>query len=221
MQTITERPARGAGAISRQLAAQERRARKASQRVRKLREIASAEIERLIAFLDQTDGYTMTELEPSLGAAEIPPTFNHFSEKYRFFYTLDGDQRRWAVGATDDREVEDEHDEDTIDREEVCEDEGAEHDGAEPDEDGEPSLGWTCDASAGTGAWGGCSDLEADGSYVTEAARDRYKPFDRYSADDNKDGKHVDTERGYGRARRHLTNLSDQQKKMLGTEWVR
>lgn len=210
MQTITERPARGAGAISRQLAAQERRAIKASQRVRKLREIASAEIERLIAFLDQTDGYTMTELEPSLGAAEIPPTFNHFSEKYRFFYTLDGDQRRWAVGATDDREVEDEHDEDTIDREEVCEDEGAEHDGAEPDEDAEPSLGWPEAYGCGGAGMGSSDDKEEGAGPDIAAAKKRGKSINPG----------VSVHRHYSRCT-EITGLTDQQKKMLGTEWVR
>lgn len=160
MQTTTERPARVAGVTSHQLAAQERRAAKARQRVRKLREKASAEIERLIAFMDETDGYTMTELEPSLAAAEISPEFNYFSEKYQMWFTRDGDQTQWAAGATDDREVEDEHDEDTIDREEVCEDEGAEHDGAEPDEDGEPTLGWTEGYSTGNAGMGAANDYE-------------------------------------------------------------
>lgn len=54
-------------------AAQDRRAGKARQRVKKLRERASAEIDRLIAFLDVSDGYTMDEreadgdFEPGLG----------------------------------------------------------------------------------------------------------------------------------------------------------
>jgi hypothetical protein len=62
-----------ASAISPQLAAQHRAALKASRRVRKLREKAFAEIERLIAFIDACDPYVMDELEegsdyePSLG----------------------------------------------------------------------------------------------------------------------------------------------------------
>lgn len=226
MQTIAERPARVAGAISRQLATQERRAAKARQRVQKLREKASAEIERLIAFLDQTDGYSTTELEEAVDdrgcddrelemtlsgvhAHHVPCTINDENgeleedrEDEPSLGSVEGRadrrmgyQEQWAQGHDNDCEIDDSDYEDTCDREDVCEDEGAEHDGAEPDEDAEPSLGWTCDASAGAGTWGGCSDREADGSYVTEAARDRYKPFDRYSADDKK--------------------------KMLGTEWVR
>ncbi len=59
--------------ISPQPATHDRRAAKTRQRVRKLREMASAEIERLIAFLDASDGYSMDEREeavddePSLG----------------------------------------------------------------------------------------------------------------------------------------------------------
>lgn len=125
-----------------------------------LRREAEAEIERLIAFLDETDGYSSVEFEdddaepgdvamraalrrygpsaagsleedePSLGSIEDHP--NPY---------LDGtdypgcgrDQSYWAGGSTDDRE-------------------GDEHDGREPDddeggeaekEDDEPSLGWT------------------------------------------------------------------------------
>lgn len=148
MQTTTERPARVACATARQLAAQERRAAKARQRVRELRQKASAEIERLIAFMDETDGYTVDEREPSLGAPEIAPTFSEYSEKYQMWFTRKGDQTRWAGGATDDREGDDGDDEPSLgfqagdifvgrgcehggsgdDREEECEDEGAQCD---------------------------------------------------------------------------------------------
>lgn len=92
--------------------------------------------------------------------------------------------------------------------------EGAEHDGIEPDVCGEPSFGWTCAASEGKGTWGGDNDREADGSHLTEAARQRYKPFDRYGHS-NPDGMHVDVERGFGRSSRRLVNLSDQQREAL------
>jgi hypothetical protein len=49
-----------------QLATQQRRAEKTRQRVRKLRERAFAEIERLIAFLDASDGYTLNEREEAV-----------------------------------------------------------------------------------------------------------------------------------------------------------
>ncbi len=116
---------------------------------------------------------------------------------------------------SDDREVEDEHDEEGWDREgDELEQGGDEHDGCEPDAEGEPSLGWTIAASEGRGAWGSDNDREADGSYVTEAARQRYKPFDRYGRG-NADGMHVDVERGFGRGSRRLINLSDQQREAI------
>jgi hypothetical protein len=120
------------------------------------------------------------------------------------------DQTAWASGNHDDREGDGCAD----DREDVCEDEGAEHTGDEPDAEGEPSLGWTCAASEGKGAFGSDNDYEADGSYVTSAARQRYKPFDRYGRG-NADGRHVDAERGFGRGSRRLINLSDRQREAL------
>ena len=45
------------------LAIQQRERQKTLQRLAKLRKKAAAEIERLIAFLDQSDPYVMTELE--------------------------------------------------------------------------------------------------------------------------------------------------------------
>ncbi len=56
-------------------------------------------------------------------------------------------------------------------------------------------------------------DLEADGSYVTEAARQRYKPFDRYET--RRDGMHVDSERGVAANSRRLRNLSDRQRAIV------
>lgn len=102
----------------------------------RLRQEAEAEVERLIAFLDMVDGYPISEmeedeadqsddrlrcllrrygdnseLEPSLGSIENHPT--------PWISGRDGDQRRWASGATDDSEGD--------------------------DGDLEPSLGWTAD----------------------------------------------------------------------------
>lgn len=114
-------------------------------------------------------------------------------------------------GSGDDREVEDEHDEDNNDREgDELEHGGDEHDGAEPDEDGEPSLGWTEQMAQGQGTWGSSDDKEESGSYITDAARQRYNPSERYST--NRDGKHVDTQRCFDITKRRLTNLSDQQR---------
>lgn len=114
-------------------------------------------------------------------------------------------------GSGDDREVEDEHDEDTYDREgDELQHGGDEHDGCEPDEDGEPSLGWTEQMAQGQGTWGSSDDKEESGSYITDAARQRYRPFDRYTS--NPDGMHVDTEQGCAYATRRLTNLSEKQR---------
>jgi hypothetical protein len=168
MQTITERPARVAGEISRQLAAQERKAARARLRVRKLRERASAEIERLIAFLDETDGYSMDEREPWLGAAEIAPSFSYYSEKYQMWFTRDGDQSRWAGGVRDDREQDEGDDEPSLGSSNAYvpadqsgwaavgrgDDREADYGNGQTTDD-EDSLGWTT-----TGAHGLSSDLE-------------------------------------------------------------
>jgi hypothetical protein len=121
-----------------------------------------------------------------------------------------GDQSDWAQGAWNDCEGDDCAD----DREDVCEDEGAEHDGREPDVDLEYSLGWTHQIAQRGGGWFNptSADFEQGAPVMTEAARQRYKPFDRYTTKGNRDGKHVDAERGYGSASRRLTNLSDQQR---------
>jgi hypothetical protein len=153
-------------------------------------------IELLIESLDAETGDPDLEDdgdgEPSLAACENHPD-----------YYARGSQLHWTQGNSDEREGDDGAD----DREDVCEDEGAEHDGCEPDVDGEPSLGWTFDGALGNGDG---FDREAGGSSVTEAHRQRYRPFNRYVA--NCDGRHVDAERGYGRGSRRLTNLSDQQR---------
>src|SRR5690348_1368754 len=65
-ETIIELPQLVASERLAQVAAQERRAEKARQQVCKLREKAFAEIERLIAFLDASDGYTTNELEEAV-----------------------------------------------------------------------------------------------------------------------------------------------------------
>lgn len=198
------------GSPSRQLAAQERRAAKARLQVRKLRAIATAEIERLIAFMDETDGFTMDEREPTLGFPEASEYWHHnkwLGPQHREECL---DQTRHA-GASDDRELEDEHDEEGWDREDDPADgpeEENEHGDGDPD--AEPSLGWTNQMAQGQGTWGDASDKEAGDSYVTEAARQRYKLFDRYNT--NHDGKHVDSGRGFGAASRRLCNLSDKQR---------
>ncbi len=160
-------------------------------------------IDLLIDSLDETDGDPDREDggddEPSLAACENHPD-----------YYARGSQLHWTQGNSDEREGDGCAD----DREDVCEDEGAEHDGCEPEVDGEPSLGWTIDGALGNGDG---FDREAGGNSVTEAHRQRYKMSDRYTTNGNRDGKHVDTERGYGRGSRRLTNLSDRQHAALAS----
>jgi hypothetical protein len=130
-------------------------------------------------------------------------------------------QEQWARGGTKDLEDE--------------------HDGAEPDdneggdgakEDDEPSLGWTLDGQGGATSPEG-DECEIGGSVGAEdqtnwigsgghdtgtapaamkAIRDRFDPFDRHVT--NADGKHIDTEGGYGGFKR-LRNLSERQKKIV------
>lgn len=149
-------------------------------------------IDLLIDSLDETDGDADREDggddEPSLAACENHPD-----------YYARGSQLHWTQGNSDEREGDD-----GDDREDVCEDEGAEHDGCEPDEDGEPSLGWTVDGVLGNSDG---MDREAAGSSVTEAHRQRYRPFDRYVT--NCDGMHVDAY--FDITKRKLFNLSDRQ----------
>lgn len=120
MKTSTaERLARSDGAfVTAGLAKQNREREKALRRLAKLRATAQAEIDRLIAFLDQSDPYVMTELEdecedegaqcedegtehdgrepdlddePSLGSCD--PSMGG------------GDQSRWASGGRRDLEL--------------------------------------------------------------------------------------------------------------------
>jgi len=87
-----------------------------------------------------------------------------------------------------------------------------EHGDGNPDD--EPSLGWTeAVAQSIPHTASARVDLEADGSYVTEAARQRYKPFDRYET--RRDGMHVDSERGVAANSRRLRNLSDRQRAIV------
>jgi hypothetical protein len=118
MKAIAERPADSAGEFAARLAIQQRERAKSLTRLARLRKKARAEIERLIAFLDQSDEYVMTELEdacedegsqcedegaehdgrepdvdsePSLGS--IDPSM------------CGGDQTRWATGGRRDLEL--------------------------------------------------------------------------------------------------------------------
>ncbi|MCA6102782.1 hypothetical protein [Bradyrhizobium australafricanum] len=99
MQTTIERPARVAGEILSGLAIQQRERETTLHALARLRKEASAEIERLIALLDASDPYVMTErelddaddeetgdAEPGLGSLERVA------------------QTHWAAGGDDDLE---------------------------------------------------------------------------------------------------------------------
>lgn len=102
-------------------AAQDRRAGKARQRIKNLREMACAEIDRLIAFLDASDGYSMDEREEAVD--DIPCDYDELEESGdehepslaaferhpsvcgpESFRSRIGDQTNWTEGNTDDRE---------------------------------------------------------------------------------------------------------------------
>ncbi|WP_028136325.1 hypothetical protein [Bradyrhizobium japonicum] len=137
------------------LAVQQRERRAALRKLAALRKEATTEISRLIAFLDASDPYVMSEreeecedegaqceggggeegcedeggdrsdYEPSLGSIERHPSV--YGPDGR---NWTGDQIAWAASGTKDLEDE--------------------HDGAEPGEDDEPWLGWTTSGVIGT-----------------------------------------------------------------------
>lgn len=100
MQTLIEQPADSAGAIQSGLAVQQRERETTLQRLRRLRKEASAEIERLIAFLDASDEYVMTERELDDCDRE-----DCFQDDEPDLGSLDrAAQPHWAAGGTDDLE---------------------------------------------------------------------------------------------------------------------
>lgn len=158
MENIREVPAESLDAILSGPALQELARQTSLQTLARLRKEASAEITRLIAFLDASDPYVSTELEDDVSAdmeyddpaEDDDPMENDLDdepslgsiERHPSCYGPDGrnwsgDQIAWADGGTKDLEDE--------------------HDGAEPGEDEEPSLGWTT-----SGVLAGINDREQD-----------------------------------------------------------
>ena len=154
------------------LAIQQRERETALRTVARLRKEASAEIERLLAFMDASDPYASNELEdavddgpcddretePSLGWTDTEAKTGRIANPGDTDAELDNcddepslggaawsewsNQENWAKSRTDDLEDE--------------------HDGAEPDvSDLEPSLGWTVDGCT-TGNELGRYDREQD-----------------------------------------------------------
>ncbi|WP_198961037.1 hypothetical protein [Bradyrhizobium sp. UFLA03-84] len=100
MQTTIESPARVAGAILSGLALQQRERETTLQTLARLRKEASAEIERLIAFLDASDEYVMTERE--LDDCEREDCFEDDEPDLGSLERIA--QVHWAAGGTDDLE---------------------------------------------------------------------------------------------------------------------
>ncbi|MBR0764226.1 hypothetical protein [Bradyrhizobium japonicum] len=115
MENIRELPADATRAILPGLAMQQRERETSLQRLARLRKEASAEIERLIAFLDQSDPYVTTELEDECedegaqcedeGAehdgrepdADVEPCLGSLDHNHT--------QDRWAAGSRRDLEL--------------------------------------------------------------------------------------------------------------------
>jgi hypothetical protein len=141
--------------------------------------------------------------EPTLGSVEGSGAWK----------SKNAGQEAWARGSSDDREG----DPGCDDREgdELLHG-GDEHDGAEPDEDGEPTLGWTEPREKGQQALGDNGTEPEQGSTSSVdliEGRSRYSQRDR-SSYTNRDGKHVDAEQGFA-SRKRLRNLSDRQKEIV------
>lgn len=112
--TTLERPADSADTFSRRLAIQQHKREKSLQRLARLRKEASAEIDRLICFLDASDPYVMTELED--GADDGPCDTEELEvsegddedggDNEPSLGSLDHyhSQERWAVGGRADLE---------------------------------------------------------------------------------------------------------------------
>lgn len=181
----------------------------------------AALIEVLIDSLDAEAGDPDIEdagdAEPSLASLENHPSIPETRRKVAH-RDYSGDQSNWAGGASNDCEVDDGDDEPSIGFDERELDDADDPKGEEVNEDGdgnpddEYSLGWHNESAQRGNGWFNihCVDREECVPVVTAAARQRYKPFDRYNT--NRDGMHVDAERGYAVGSRRLRNLSDQQR---------
>ena len=191
------------GAISRRIAVQERKQQKALQDLAKLRKEASAEIDRLISFLDASDAYVTTELEDQvddgpIDDAELEPSFcGVTAEGIGIPCGVQGDELEadYGNGLTTDDEPSlgssEDHPNGYADwggsRSQEDWSSGSrddlehEHDGREPEDEGgeavheddEPSLGWPEGIAQGSGLWGGCSDRELAAEPDAKAARAR------------------------------------------------
>ena len=114
MENIRELPAESTRAILHGLAIQQRERARALGDLARLRKEASAEINRLIAFLDASDPYVMTELEDDISAdleddnpaEDDDPAENDLDDEPSLG-SLDHNhtQERWAAGSRRDLEL--------------------------------------------------------------------------------------------------------------------
>lgn len=113
MESIRELPVESTRAISDGLGIQQRERQKSLHALARLRKEASAEITRLIAFLDASDPYVMTELEADISvdqeeddpAEDDDPAENDLDDEPSLG-SLDHhhSQERWAAGGRRDLE---------------------------------------------------------------------------------------------------------------------
>ena len=159
----------------RQLARQQRQAAAATKRVASLRKKATAEIDRLIEFLDQSDEYVTSELEledddddredePSLGSVDRAMDQNHwkgatFVPVYNHDLELDDADTEPLLGsvATHDHLSQDYWAQGNRDDREG---DGCADDREEDRADDEPALGWPEHMAQGAGGYGGWEDRE-------------------------------------------------------------
>jgi hypothetical protein len=109
MQATTEGRGKPQDSFAHRLAIQDRRRAATLSALVRLRKEASAEIHRLIAFLDASDPYVMTELEEEDDREEVGD-----SEPWLGSLDRQKDQTRWGAGCTDDAELDTADDEPSL-----------------------------------------------------------------------------------------------------------
>lgn len=136
MENVRELDTESTRAILSGLAIQQRERQTSLQRLVRLRKEASAEIDRLIAFLDASDPYVTTELEEQVDDGAIDDT--ELDRDDSDDEDNGDDEPSLGSGAVGEWSTQAAW---VTPQARACLDGEDEHDGAEPDEDGEPSLG--------------------------------------------------------------------------------
>jgi hypothetical protein len=196
------------------------------QAIGRLRKEAQDEIDRLLSFLDEIDGEVDNEAAGDEGDASYPEGGSHLlnhpgEDDEPSLGSVDGPihgvgkrkaaaagQESWAQGNCDGREgdgCDDDREGDELQHG------GDEHDGAEPEVDTEPSLGWTVDGQIVRNPF---DDFEQGVGPSDQLLQKKHDLHRRFPEPGNRDGMHVESERGFGRGKR-LRNLSDRQHKIV------